>query len=563
MEFSKKSINGLFDNRIQYCIPVYQRAYSWTNDEWSVFLDDIIQQMGKENTYSYGNLLLETISLDDKYEVIDGQQRLTTIVIFMRALYNVLKSNHYSKDELEIIEENFIIRKGRIKIRPVDNDQACFDTVIVEDKTFNATSSSQKNIIEAKKYFEKELEKYDINKLLQIKEIVFNSAINIITMQGKKEASLMFELQNNRGRDLTNMEKLKSYFMYQMYVNSDINSTETNITQIANYFREIYKTVYDIKGIDEDSILMYHCFAYLKTSFNYRNLTDLKNEYLSNDNRVNWIKDFMYELSVTFQNLKKFQNETTKYKKKLFQLNRKESLPPFVYPFIIKGHKYFGNDSNKLDQLYHFLEILVFRYRLISSRADINSRLTEALRNFNGDIEALRVNVKNKFNAEGHWNDQRYKQSLMGWMYDNPVLHYLLWEYEDYIQPKGYAISGATIENEQIEHISPQTPTDPNESIASGYDVDTSNKYSDDFVENYLNCVGNLMLIAGSHNAAIGNKPFKDKLSSYELPPLRQMAQIKDFVQGKIEWKKSQIINRRKSIVEDFAIDRWSFDSIK
>lgn len=46
----------------------------------------------------------------------------------------------------------------------------------------------------------------------------------------------MFELQNNRGKDLTNMEKLKSYFMYQMYVNSPAEDTDTNVETISNYF---------------------------------------------------------------------------------------------------------------------------------------------------------------------------------------------------------------------------------------------------------------------------------------------------------------------------------------
>lgn len=57
----------------------------------------------------------------------------------------------------------------------------------------------------------------------------------------------MFELQNNRGRDLTNMEKLKSYFMYQMYVESPSEETAANVEQIANYFKDIYKTIYDKK----------------------------------------------------------------------------------------------------------------------------------------------------------------------------------------------------------------------------------------------------------------------------------------------------------------------------
>ncbi len=86
----------------------------------------------------------------------------------------------------------------------------------------------------------------------------------------------MFELQNNRGKDLTNLEKLKSYFMYETYVNSLTEETESNVETISNYFKEIYKIIYDIKGLDEDSILIYHCNAYLNAAFSYRNLDDIK-----------------------------------------------------------------------------------------------------------------------------------------------------------------------------------------------------------------------------------------------------------------------------------------------
>ena len=91
MEFKTTTVKGLFDSGLQFSIPVYQRAYSWQKDNWTVFLEDIKQQVARENPYYFGSLLLETVKKEEKYDVIDGQQRLTTIVIFMRALYNVLE----------------------------------------------------------------------------------------------------------------------------------------------------------------------------------------------------------------------------------------------------------------------------------------------------------------------------------------------------------------------------------------------------------------------------------------------------------------------------------------
>jgi len=155
---------------------------------------------------------------------------------------------------------------------------------------------------------------------------------------------------------------------------------------------------------------------------------------------------------------------------------------------------------------------------------------------------------------------------LNGYMYENPVLRYLLWKYEEFIQGKGYSIGNGAIEREEIEHISPQNPTN-GEPIATGYDVDVNNKYLEGFAEKELNCLGNLMLISGSHNASIGNKPFSEKLISYKSNPLlRQQAEIVDFTDKDKKpntWGKIEIGKRHEKIVMNFAVPKWSFDNIK
>lgn len=561
MDFIPTTIRGLFDTSIQFKIPVYQRAYSWRIENWSVFLNDLLEQVDRENEYSYGNLLLETIKKDFEYEVIDGQQRLTTLVIFMRSLYNVLVEKNASEEQLVDIEE-FFKKKNRNRLCPVDNDKNCFESIIINNNSYPTDSSSQECIYKAKEYFSKELSKKNIDILIKIKDIILDSKVNRLELQGKKESALMFELQNNRGKDLTNMEKLKSYFMYQMYVNSPAEETDTNVETISNYFKQIYKNVYEIKGVDEDSVLIYHCYAYLNVSYNYRNLDDIKKEFALSGNKIKWINDFSRELAITFTNLKEHKKNNSEYYKKLYKVRGTESLPVFIYPFLIKGYKYLGQDSKSLDKLFHILEILAFRYQLMSSRADIRSRLSECLRSFCGDVEKLKVSIQNKLNDSWYWGDARTKDVLSGWMYENPALHYILWEYEEYIQKKGYKIGTIEIENEQIEHISPRKPTDGTP-LETGYEVDENNNYSEEFINKYLNCIGNLMLISGSHNASIGNKPFSVKLDSYKKNPLlNQQAEIKDFLKDNEEvWKQDNIEKRLNSILS-FALKRWSFDSV-
>ena len=566
MQFIPNTILGLFDSsQKSYEIPVYQRAYSWEKPNWKTFLDDLLEQIQGHNNYFFGNLLLEVIQKNKKYEIIDGQQRITTLTIFMRALINVLDKREH-ETELNVFDQQekiniYLKNGGNIKLRPVEYDRACYDSLIVDNKKhFSIATSSQKRIKEAKEYFEKELSSYKTEKILEILDKIENTELTVIELEGKKDSALMFELENNRGKDLTSMEKIKSYFMYQMYVYSTPEEIETNIESISNIFKLIYLIINDLKSINEDSILIYHNNAYIK-GYSYRTIDDVKDEFKKSSNKIEWIKLYIEELHTTFSNIKKFESSDD-----LFALRLKElGTPAFVYPFIIKGYKYHEADSEKLNILFHLLEIVTFRAKLINSRANIQERLNNILVNFDGDLAGLLDRIKSKLNESWYWGDNNTKNYLNGSMYGNNVLNYLLWAYEHSIQNKGYGIKKFSIENEQIEHISPQNPTN-GEPIETGYEIDENHQYTDEFISEKLNCLGNLMLISGSHNASIGNKPFKDKISTYKNNPLlNQQAEIKNFAKREDSepvWKTASIDERHQKILS-FAIDRWSFDSIK
>lgn len=564
MQFFKRTVFGFFDGtKKSFIIPVYQRAYAWSDKEWATFLNDLKEQIQGRNNYFFGNILLETIEPDRVFEVIDGQQRLTTLTIFIRSVINVLNDRIRDGEEISISllekENTFLKSSGVQKLRPVDYDRPCYDALIVENNDkFKTATPSQENIKNAKIWFTKELRKLTTTDIKSILDKIEKTAITSIEFEGKKDAALMFELQNNRGKDLTNMERLKSYFLYQLYVNSNPDETDSNIEYIANLFKAIYSLISDIKHLDEDSVLIYHCNAYVN-GYDYRTIEDIKSEFKKSSNKVAWINSFVGELHTTFSNIKRLERCADPYYDRLRQLK----MPAFVYPFIIKAYKVFDEDDSKLSELFRVMEIVVFRHSVIRSGAAINSRINQILSDFNGDNLQLKNNLKKKFSAEHHWSDERFKNTLEGYMYSTPIVNYLLWRYEASIQGKGYVVGDLTLENEEIEHISPQTPPN-NEIIASGYEVDDFGKYSDVFQQKHLNSLGNLMLISGSHNKSIGNIPFVEKLNSYNNNPLlNQQSEIKKFAlideAGNPLWNISAIENRHASILT-FALNEWSYE---
>ena len=427
MDFHSKTILGLFDSsQKSFIIPVYQRAYSWERDQWNAFLNDLLEQIEGNNNYFYGNILLETLKKDIRYEIIDGQQRITTLTIFIRSILNVL-----SKRKTEAILEEFDFRAkeniflkngGNIKLRPVEYDKACYDAIIIDNKNdFQISSPSQKRIRDAKNYFISELEKLSVEKVLKVLEKIESTDLTVIELGGKKDSALMFELENNRGKVLTDMEKVKSYFMYQMYVYSPAEETELNIENVANIFKLIYLTINDVKNLDENSILIYHNNAYIK-GFSYRTLEDLKEVFKKSEDKINWIKEYISELLTTFSNIKKFENSKNPYANKLKELNA----PAYIYPFIIKGYKFFDVEEKKLSILFNLLEIITFRAKLINSRANIQERLNLILLSFKGDLNKLITQVRTKLTETVYWDDNSVKNQLNGGMYGNNVLNYLV-----------------------------------------------------------------------------------------------------------------------------------------
>lgn len=563
MQFAKSTVFGFFDgSKKSFIIPVYQRAYSWTEKEWGIFLEDLKEQIQGNSNYFFGNILLETIERDRVFEVIDGQQRLTTLTIFIRAIINVLQErlNEGEKLDIELSERetNFLKNGGVIKLRPVEYDKACYDTLIVENRKHYETSSlSQEKIRDGKMWFMKELRRLSTIDIVKILLKIETTDVTRIEFEGKKDAALMFELQNNRGRDLTNMERLKSYFMYQLFVYSKSDEVDSNIEHVSNLFKAIYNLIADIKDLDEDSILIYHCNCYVN-GYEYRTIEHIKIVFKNSNDKIAWINTFVSELHTTFANIKKLETSKDSH----YLLLKRLKIPAFAYPFIIKGYKNFGDDDERLSELFALLEIIVFRHSVIRSGASINSRLNQLLLQYDGDTKELRETVKVKFNSEHHWSDDRFKTTVNGYMYSTPIVNYLLWRYEASIQGKGYVIGSVVLDTEDIEHISPQTPPDKSQ-IAPGYEVDQYGNYSEHFVKEYLNCVGNLMLISSNHNRSIGNISFNEKLESYNKNPiLKQQAEIKMFASdsnGNPEWD-AKAITKRKGVIVDFAERTWAIN---
>lgn len=202
-------INGIFNGSRLLEVPFYQRAYVWDDEQWDRFLTDMEFVTKTKKPYFLGSIIFKSGKTPNTWDhfsdckiVIDGQQRLTTLMIFFKVL--CLKKN-----ENRLFERDFCLEDDTIVLQHGRNDIAAFDKVMRHEKLEeipNVVPASQ--IISAFNFF---LKKIDPDKLDRniIKQNVQFVCIDLLDGEDEQQ---VFDTINSLGVRLTTAELLKNYF---------------------------------------------------------------------------------------------------------------------------------------------------------------------------------------------------------------------------------------------------------------------------------------------------------------------------------------------------------------
>ena len=542
-------------------VPNYQRAYSWDKDkqvkQFLIDLDDYIDS-GSTTPYYFGHFLFEKKS-EDLYNIIDGQQRLTTIEIFLSSVFKRLASIRPLTEDEKETKEDVIKRNSKYRFSTVEYDNPFFKDYVIDQKDISRESLetlSAVRIMEAFDYFEDELKLKDEISCIKYIECITNSACTTHIVNEGAEAIQMFIFQNNRGKDPTKLEIVKAQFMYEIWI-SNINQEEKSekIKELQERFEHIYKFISVIENnLSEDDVLLYALRVYFNTFNIDVSMERIEKELKDKNNAINFIMNFTLELENSFESLKPFFTE-----KKIYEIYSLATLGKTqMMPFVIKSYKYKISDEDKA-RLFTELESLVIRHRIIGTRAHLEDRINEVYVEFteeNKDISQIIDHIRwiKKEADESnwwwyyYWSDAKFKEALQGAL-DHKIAKHILWKYENYLisqEKQGYGfMQMEQIVSPELEHIAPQTPSE-GIPIAKGYC-----EYDEEFKNMYLDCIGNYLLISKSHNCSIGNVSFADKISSYNV--LAQQREIKEIAKDK--WDKDAIKKRHDKIVK-FVIEK-------
>lgn len=542
-------------------VPSYQRSYSWeteteknkTPKQTNVFLSDLddYNKSSTKTPYYFGHFLFEQKE-KTVFGVIDGQQRLTTIVIFLSALFTRLKSiRPLTEDENESFED-IIKRNSNYRFATVDYDNQLFKDYVIEqikkDKNGLETESA-KRIVQAFDFFTLFLSDKDENYLSKMLSAIKGASCTTHPVSDESEAIQMFIFQNNRGKKPSNLEIIKAQFMFNVHLYGG-EEKESLIDEIKNRFEKIYKSISSIEyRIDEDDVLVYTLRVHFNSLWE-ANAIDKINKLLSESNPIPFIKSFTRSLAISFEHLTTFFGKDERENIEIHSLVTLGGIAVAI-PFIIKAYK-FGLPTNEICKLCTSLESIVLRHRLVGTKAYIESRIGEDYAKFTEEAKSIqpiidRIEfIKSTTNWWwAYWNNNEFEKSIQGRM-NHSTAKYLLWKYENFLESQGKngytAMRYDRIVEPELEHIAPQT-----ENPESGYAA-----YDEEFKQQYIDCLGNYLLLSKSHNCSVGNKPFADKRSSYNH--LAQQREIQEMTSENKVWTKELINQRKHKIITEFIL---------
>lgn len=218
-------INGIFNGSRLLEVPFYQRAYVWDEEQWDRFLSDMEFVTKTKKPYFLGSIIFKSGKTPNTWDhfsdckvIIDGQQRLTTLVIFFKAL--CLKKN-----ENRLFERDFRLEDNTIVLQHGKNDIAAFEKVMRQDKVEelpNEVPASQ--IISAFNYFMKKIDSDKLDRNIIKQNVQF---VCIDLLDGEDEQQV-FDTINSLGVRLTTAELLKNYF----YNKENVKEYEENWVSI-------------------------------------------------------------------------------------------------------------------------------------------------------------------------------------------------------------------------------------------------------------------------------------------------------------------------------------------
>ena len=606
-------LDELFRKRL-FRVPDYQRGYSWEERQVREFLEDL-ELLGSHRYHYTGTVVLrESESRSQRMdedgntyipvEVVDGQQRLTTIVLLLDGIRRLLVRLSDKAQTLgHGIEKNFIAAQ-EINGQPLfklslneDTDNFFKSSVLSEQPSVEGPQiTSERRLAAAKKLIADYLAANTDTEGVTGEEwlrtlytkIVTRLGFTLYEVEDEAEVGVIFEVMNDRGKPLTDLEKVKNYLLHASTSLDLRNDLAKSVNKAwAAILRQLMAAGL-VSGSDEDRLLRAHWLTHynpqsrqwkgsksVKDKFDLREYKGKHEALLDSLHRyteglrascVSFCDAYQPQRLGAFESFKSNSKAREQVIEWSAKLGRVGTVPTFL-PLLLAVRERWPDDPGKYLDILKLCEAFAFRvYRLKGSRTDAGQAalfhlgfdLAYKVKDFDGAIARIKHYLTKWCGDEEFETLTTADHPQMKAAYDWSGLRYFLYEYETGLASKqgaspkvGWDELRKNDLRDTIEHILPQS-------------IDQQPYWKKRFRgrrhQRYVHDLGNLTLT--KHNSHYLNKPFADKRGTvgskghcYAKSPLYVERQLTEWQ----DWDASAIDERRTRLLK-WARDRWAVD---
>ncbi|MCQ2706572.1 DUF262 domain-containing protein [Helicobacter pylori] len=495
-----------------FSIPVYQRNYTWEEENCEKLLQDIISISQNKRTHFMGSITYILHHIDDEkslrqlqeFVIIDGQQRITTIMLLLKAIETKIPNEEVKKE----IDGLLNLSGQKLRLKPIKSDKEAFD-LVMQNRSHEIQGVS--HIRNNYKFFTKELDNY-ISKGYRIEEIYgafLRLKIVAIGLElGEDDPQMVFESINATGVQLKGLDLIRNYLM--MGENSDNQNRLYNTYWVPledwlgekdlNEFILTYLRIYfEDKLKKEEREVYYALKAHHRDNFpdDIQGLMSDMREY----GRIYQIfldRDHYFLHRGDPQQLANLRLRIKDLVKIKFGVAK---------PFILRCARDFEEGKLDYENFCEILQILISYFVRRSVCGDPAHALAELLYSLyrqleNVSADALKRYLGKSVGRTAFPNDDKIKVAFLvrNAYVANQVCKFILLEIE-----KLSNAEPPREENLEVEHFYPKTPTQEWRDRVGDYFT---------FEQDYLNNFGNLTL--SGQNQKLSNKSYEAKIALME-----------------------------------------------
>lgn len=530
MKAEEKSISEIFADNNSYEIPNYQRPYSWNQDNVSDLVNDIndaFENGVKE--YFIGSIITIEKDVKKQFEVVDGQQRLTTITLIFSALRNLIK-NETAKSELQkkILPINALTdepEQPRLKVRKKE-EMFFYDYILLGKELENDVDLSEieRKFINNVKTIETLLEEYDELHLKKFANYLLqNVYLVLVRTESFESAYRLFNVLNARGLALSNADLLKNLLFGR---SSSLNEQK----RIETYWNSL-EDIITLKNID---IFLSHYRTSLKGNKAQNDLfqeyeNHLKNNKISSEDFCkNLIETAKYYIKIRKNDFE--DNNIKKIINSLLNVSYDEWFPTILA---------FMNNPLKDMTFGEFISIIEkITYQNWVRRLGRTKRNTVYYNLINLINKGTNKNEIESKIQELTNNEEFFtilESNLYGMSYAKAVLLRLENSMQDDSVFKTY--SGMI----SIEHILPQKATD-------NY---WTERFSTQQITENVHKIGNLVLLSGRKNSQAQNYNFEKKKDVYLKNSEKVSFDLTKEICENDEWNIENLNSRHTQMIDN------------